>query len=239
MLPIAAWGGMPGLGEGFYVALICGGVVDAAGTVCYMRAVRQGELSLVLPLLAFTPLFVLLFGPLINGEWPTGQGAVGVGLVFAGTYALRLDHRRAGWLGPLRSLFQEHSAHYMLAAALLWSLTVSLHKVGIEASSVWFWPGAYFGSMALGMLPLLWWRGKGVSAVWPQAVPMGLCGALIAFFQALGLSMGLVVYVASIKNTSALMAVGIGAVVFKEAGSGARAVGAVLMAAGAALIAAA
>lgn len=111
--------GIPPLGTAFWYTLLIGSVIDIAGSLFYVRAVDKSELSTTLPLLSFTPLFLLLLSPVINQEWPTRMGLLGVLVVVAGTYILRIDRLGNGLLAPLHAVAKDSGSRYMLATTFL------------------------------------------------------------------------------------------------------------------------
>ncbi len=78
LLPVILFTGIPAVTPKFWIVLVLGSVIDIAGTLFYVRAVGKGDLSVTIPLLSFTPLFLLLLSPIINREIPTLTGRGGV-----------------------------------------------------------------------------------------------------------------------------------------------------------------
>ena len=83
--------GLPPLGPGYRSALLVGGGLNILAFTLYFRAIKTADLSLTVPLVTLTPLFLLVTSPLIVGEWPTGLDAVGVILLIVGSYVLNLS----------------------------------------------------------------------------------------------------------------------------------------------------
>ncbi len=236
LLPVILFTEIPVVTSKFWIVLVLGSVIDITGTLFYVRAVESGELSVTIPLLSFAPLFLLLLSPIINREVPTVTGLMGVILVAGGTYVLRLEDRKFGLLGPLKALFRDKGARYMLITTFLWSVNSSLHKEGILNSSPTFWPVAYYSWMTLLFLPLVMWKVNNFRSVlftsYKNVLPIGFFTALMALSLMSALSLNIVVYVGSVKNLSALFAVLIGSLYFKEEGITHRLFGAFLMCVG-------
>ncbi|MCP5016979.1 MAG: EamA family transporter [Ketobacter sp.] len=71
----------------------------------YTRAIRDHALSLTLPYLAFTPVFVTVTGWLILGETVNGRGLLGILLVVTGSWILNIEERKkSGWRSLIRQL---------------------------------------------------------------------------------------------------------------------------------------
>ncbi len=117
---------------GFSIA----GVIQIIASVVYMRAIANGEISSVMPMLSFSPLFLLLSGPLIIGEFPNGQGLAGVLLVVSGSYLLNLDLKKMNILGPFKAILKDKGTRLMLFVALLWGISGPFDKISITNSSV-------------------------------------------------------------------------------------------------------
>jgi len=241
LLPVIFITGIPVIAPKFWILLVLGSFIDITGTLFYVRAVEKGDLSVTIPLLSFMPLFLLLLSPIINGEIPSPVGLAGVILVVGGTYTLRLEDRKFGIFGPVKALFRDKGARYMVATTFLWSINASLHKEGIASSSPTFWPVVYYSWMTLLFLPLVIWKVKNFKTVFVTSYktvwPIGFFTALMALSLMSALSLNLVVYVGSVKNVSALFAVIIGSLFFKEKGISHRLFGALLIFLGTVLIA--
>ncbi|MEL7352169.1 MAG: DMT family transporter [Cyanobacteria bacterium P01_A01_bin.116] len=91
LLPVL-WltGGIPPLLPNFWLALSIGGSLNILAFTLYVRALKIADLSLTVPLVTLTPLFLLGTSPLIVQEWPTWADAVGVLLLVVGSYVLNL-----------------------------------------------------------------------------------------------------------------------------------------------------
>jgi uncharacterized membrane protein len=83
-------GGIPTLQPGFWWALAIGGSLNVLAYTLYVRALKIADLSLTVPLVTLTPLFLLVTSPLIVQEWPTWADGVGVILLVVGSYVLNL-----------------------------------------------------------------------------------------------------------------------------------------------------
>ena len=71
LLPVLLISGVPPLLPGFWVALLIGGSLNILAFTLYVRALKLADLSLTVPLVTLTPLFLLATSPLIVQEWPT------------------------------------------------------------------------------------------------------------------------------------------------------------------------
>ena len=204
----------------FFLALVCGLPLELLALVCYMRAIKISPLSLTLPFLAFTPLFMIVTGRLILRESLTMPGILGIILIVAGSYFLNFSHIKRGVLSPFNSILREPGSRLMLFVAFIYSLTSSLGKLGVLHSSPPFFGTIYFILLSLIMLfimPLV--PGAKMSSLVSKPFSALLIGALYAvmiFSHMLAISMVQAAYMISIKRTSLLFGVLYGALLFKE-----------------------
>jgi drug/metabolite transporter (DMT)-like permease len=220
---------------GFWPALVVGGILNVTTAVLYMRALRASDISLCVPLISFTPLFLLITSPLLVGESAGPWGTAGVALIVAGAYLLNLDKNNQGLLAPLRALWHERGARLMLLVALIWSLTANIDKIGINNSSPLLWAVSINAAIALGLLPLIFLRRARAPIgplPWRLLAAVGLCGGLTTLCQMLAISLTLVPYVIAVKRLSILLTVLAGALLLREPGLRQRLPAAVLMLSG-------
>jgi drug/metabolite transporter (DMT)-like permease len=73
---------------GFWFNVLMGGLLDAAGNLAMVAALRATDLSVFGPLNAFRPVLALLFGWLFLGEVPSRSGGAGVVVIVLGALLL-------------------------------------------------------------------------------------------------------------------------------------------------------
>jgi len=241
LLPILLFTAIPPLGERFWLALVTGGTLYAFTLVLYMKALKSSDLSITVPMLTFTPLFLLITSPVMVGEFPGIFGLIGIFLIVTGSYLLNINHNKKSlsqgyrnrYLAPFKALLKEKGPRLMLVVAFIWSITSNIDKIGLQNSSPLFWVIAVDIYVALLMLPLCTFRRNRktaqIRANWRALLTLGLFGGLTAVCQMTAISLTLVAYVISIKRTSAIGGVLFGYLIFKEKGIRARLVGAIVM----------
>lgn len=243
---VMATGGWPHLPPAYWRALGMVLVPEVLGMVCLTLALRSGDLSLVQPLLGLLPPLVMLGGWAFLGEVPSAQAAAGVALVTAGVYCIGL-RPGASLLEPLRALGRERAAWLAVAAAVAWTVTTLVHKLGIAAVGPFPWGvtlAVGSGLLLAPVLPLLA-RRTGSVALPGRWLPWGGYVALAAFTFALqqaglytAMRMAHAGYVIAISSTGLLIATGLGIILLNERGAARhRFAGAALVTAGAVLIA--
>lgn len=240
LLPLLFFIPIPELGNRFWLALFVGGSLNIFITILYLKAIQYSDLSVTVPMVTFTPLFLLITSPLIVGEFPGYYGIAGILCIVLGSWMLNIHTLNKGFFAPFRALLKDRGPRYMLGVAFLWSITANIDKVGIQNSSAVFWVISISVFLALGMLPVtLLMAGRHMKQLKTKALalfPVGLFTALTLVFQMLAIQIALVAYVISIKRTSALMVVVFGVLIFKEKGFSQRIIGAIIMLAGVMMI---
>ncbi len=226
----------------FYRAFLLALPLEAVASILYIRALKLSPMSLTLPLLALTPVFLLAVPFLLLGERLSAAGAGGVLLIATGTYVLNLGTARKGLLEPFLAVLRDKGALCMLGVALIYSVTSTLGKQAIVASSPVFFAALYFPALALVLTPVALRQGRaevrgmlrsGVlkAALWPA-----LFYAVMVLTHMTAISMTQVAYMISVKRLSLLLGVMYGTFMFGEAGAAGRVAGTVLMLCGVALI---
>lgn len=231
---------IPKIGPNFWIALLFGGGGNLLTAVFYMKALRHSDLSITIPMVSFTPLFLLITSPLILGEFPSIYGFFGILLIVFGTYVLNINTRKSGFFEPFKALLHEKGPRYMLLVAFIWSITSNMDKMGIQNSSPLFWLISVNTFITITMLPILTLYAKKpvkqISLNWKILIAIGIFNALTLVFQMMAYNLTLVAYVISIKRSSIIISVILGALLFKEKGLEERLAGTILMILGVLLI---
>jgi len=232
--------GIPSLGGQYWVALLVDGGLNVLATILQLKAIKNSDLSITIPLLAFTPLFLLIMSPLILGQFPTILGIIGVILIVVGSYVLNIQKRNAGYLAPFKAMLEQHGPKLMLIAAFILSITSSIDKIGVLNSSPIFWALSVHSFTSIIILPIiirefnnhLKLTGMDVKILFA----VGLFSALAIVTQYVAITFLLVPYVIAIKRTSTIMSVIFGYLIFKEKDIKGRLLGAAIMVIGVIII---
>ncbi len=233
--------GVPEVSAGFWWSLAVTGPLAAITLFLYVKSLELSDLSLSVPMLATTPLFLLATSPLMLGEYPDVWGMAGVLCIVAGSYLLNISRWREGPLEPFKALLRDRGPRLMLVVAFLWSISANIDKIGLRNSSPVFWITCAFGITAIFLTPIVWkTAGRNLTQVWTKPwylLATGLLEALTCVCQMYALTMTLVPYVIGVKRLSAVVAVLLGGIVLREEKLRERLLGSTLMVAGVFLIA--
>jgi uncharacterized membrane protein len=217
----------------FWLFLAFTASCHVVGGLLLVKALHSSDLSLCTPMVAFTPVFLLVVGPLLTGDTLSAGGVLGAMLVAAGSYVLNLGRSRSGFLAPLKALVDEPGSRIMLGLALLWSVTGSVDRVALRLFEPNFWASAQLCAIAVLLLPIVL-KSRGFVVTWsPKSVTMlmalGAFNALSICGYLLALKVAPVHYVICLKRCSILFSVLLGRLMFKESFLVGRLPGALLM----------
>ena len=230
---------IPELDRTFWIAVAALLPLEITALILYVKAIRLSPLSLSVPFMALSPVFIIFIAFFILGEWPGRTGLAGIALIAAGAYLLNASASRNGVLGPLKEITKEPGSMLMIAVAFIYSITSTLGKVAVTHSSPVFFGFFYPFILTIILTVIVWSKGRlRLVASRPAVfIPIGLCASVMVMSHFIGISLTQVVYLISVKRTSLLFSVLYGAFVFKELNIKERLLGSFFMVAGVAVIA--
>jgi uncharacterized membrane protein len=189
----------------------------------YLSAIRIAPLSLSVPYLSFTPVFAILTAALVLKESISTQGFLGILMVTVGAYVLNIERFAHHPLAPLKAIFKSPGSRRMLVVALIWSLTSTLGKKGVQLSDPVFFGVFYMTALSIPMLGIAGWRIKhqtstvnlkGRNSIWIGLGGLATALSMITHFHAIKLAP--VSYMIAVKRTSLIFSVLYGGLIFKE-----------------------
>lgn len=238
-LPILFFSAPSELPLEFWLTAIGIGAAHVLGGLGLVYSLSRSDLSLCVPMTAFTPVFLLVVGPLLNGYSPSTAAVTGTFFVAAGCYTLNISDIRSGLLGPLRSLASERGVRMMLVLSIFWSVSAAIDLRAVRAYGLPFWAASELAAIALLSLPVVFYRG-GFRAMprsgWRTLPLIGLANALSFGPYLLALSSTHALYVICLKRSNIFFSLLVGRLVFGEDSLRGRLLGASLMFAGVAII---
>jgi len=231
---------IPHLNREFWTATLSALPLEIIAMILYTKALKASPLSLTMPFLALTPLFLIFVSYFIVGEKVSLTGALGIFLVASGGYTLNIHKARHSLLEPARMVFREKGSVMMIIVAFIFSITASLGKKAIDNSSPIFFGSFYFILLTALFTPISLNKNRGKTAFTKKDfVPLAIIGitySLMVIFHMLAMSLAKVAYMISVKRMSLLFSILYGHLLFKEEKIAERAIGGVIMFAGFVLI---
>ncbi|PYN70437.1 MAG: hypothetical protein DMD90_01565 [Candidatus Rokuibacteriota bacterium] len=202
------------------------------------RASARGDISIVGPVFALSPIFTVIPDAVLSGTLPSPLGWFGIALAVAGTLSLSGRPDR----GRLRALLGRRDALDALAAAILLGVLSAVDRW----AAVVLGPPSYLacshGAAAVltGVISAVTVRRGLVELATARNVATivahGVLGVTGTAMQTNALTMAPAAYVNAIRRLSAVVAVGLGRTLFGEPDLGRRLAAAVLASAGAACL---
>ena len=239
----------------FVLYLMLNALLEGTAILLSYLALQVSPLSLCVPFMALTPVFLLPIGKFFLHEQISSGMIVGVFLVVVGSLVINRQLVVNGWLEPAKAILREKGSRYMLIVAMLLATTAALDKWFVTSGGdVEFalrlsrsFTLSIGKSVMLGLffLGLAWWRLRGNTAgntrdAWTKpwrVVPRWI--VLASFFegvvlvlQLLAVQLTVAAIVISIKRSGILLACLLGWFMFKERGITDRVIGSFVMIAG-------
>lgn len=234
------WIETPPVDSEFYALFAASIPLTMVPMVLYMKAIKTSPMSLAVPFLAFTPVFIIGTGYLFLGEQVDRWGVAGIITVCAGGYVLNITAKDKTVFDPLLAVFRETGSWLMLIVSFLFSLSSVIGKKAILHSSPLFFQTTFFIALTLTMILVFGlFRKIRVRSFAQSPARAGLIGILMFIHilcHGLAISMTKAAYMMSIKRLSIVFGVIYGGLVFREENIRNRLAGAALMFAGAAVI---
>jgi drug/metabolite transporter (DMT)-like permease len=232
---------IPPLDAGFWTTVAVLVPIELLAITLYIRAIKLSPLSLTIPFLSLTPVFLIVLGWVALGERIDAAGAAGIALIVIGAYGLNGGSLREGWLAPLRAIAREPGSRLMIAVAFLYSVTSTLGKAAILASGPAAFAVVYTFTLAASFAPVVFATAR------PQLIQLrthagaflavGLFWALMILLHTLALAQAEAAYMIAVKRTSLLFSVLYGRLLFGEGQFRERFAGTIVMCIGVAIIA--
>jgi len=188
----------------------------------YFRALQVSPMSMCIPFLSFTPVFLIPTGFIILGEIPSPLKGLGVALIVLGSLVMHRKLFAEGWLAPVKAVLREKGSRYMLLVSLLFAITNPLDKKLVTMSDVFFEAFAY----GTGLCICFWLMGRmqrgdfaaAYRGNWKWISLAGVLDAVSLLFQLASYTYIAVVITVSIKRAGIILAVFSGWLFFHERG---------------------
>ena len=225
---------IPHLDKTFYLSVLILLPLEITALILYVKAIKVSPLSLTIPYMALSPVFIIIIAFFLLGELPDASGFAGIFFIVAGAYLLNAKTGGSGLLAPIKAIAKERGSIFMIIVAVIYSITATIGKIAVQHSSPIFF-GFFYPMLLTIVLSMV----VGIKGTLYQVASRPIVFLFIGIFTAimilshfLAISMADVAYVISIKRTSLIFSVIYGWLVFKELNIGERLLGSGLMLAG-------
>jgi len=225
---------IPHLDKTFWLSVLVLLPLEIAALILYVKAIKLSPLSLTIPYMALSPVFIIIIAFSLLGELPDKSGFAGIFLITVGAYLLNAKASSLGLLGPIKAIAKERGSVLMIIVAIIYSVTSTIGKIAVQHSSPIFFGFFYPLLLTIALSIVVGAKGTlhGVVSRPATFLTIGIFTAIMILSHFLAISMADVAYVISIKRTSLIFSVLYGWVVFKEVDIGERLLGSGLMLAG-------
>ena len=231
---------IPTLDLTFWMATILALPLELVAVLFYIRSIKISPLSLSIPFLALTPVFLIATSFFMLGELPDSSGIAGIMLIAIGAYLLNLNSSGKGFLAPLKAISREKGSLLMIAVSFIYSITSNLGKIAVLHSSPQFFAATYTTIFSIFFLPYVIFKERKAAAIIKARIPLflliGIVFAIMVMAHFLAIRLVEVAYMISVKRTSLIFSVLYGWLVFKEEHIRERLLGCVVMVMGVVLI---
>ena len=225
---------IPNLDTTFWISVLILLPLEITALILYVKAIKLSPLSITIPFMALSPVFIIVIAFFLLGERPDTSGFVGILLITIGTYLSNAKASNIGLLGPIKAIANEKGSVLMVIVAVIYSITSTIGKIAVQHSSPIFF-GFFYPLLLTVVLSMV----VGVKGILPHVISRPVTFLIIGIFTAimilshfLAISMADVAYVISIERTSLIFSVLYGRLIFKEINVTERLLGSILMLAG-------
>jgi len=131
LIAVSAVHGFPAIGPDYAGAVIISGILNIIGLSLIFRAMESSDLSLSMPMLSFTPVFLIGTSYLLLNEVPSMAGILGICIIVSGSYVLNISAEHEHLLDPVRSMVQNRGSWFMLIVAFLFAASINYDKIAM------------------------------------------------------------------------------------------------------------
>lgn len=196
------------------------GILLIVSTYLLFKAAKISDLSISMPMLSLTPLFLLFTSYFMVNELPTLYGIIGIFLIVTGAYAIHIKDYKKGFFYPFKAIFQDKGSFYVLVVAFLFSIAANLGKIGILNSNPAFYVFIVYLFVSVLLTPLMIINlNKKIKEIRANFNALGLLGVSSGFMMvtsAYAMLVAIVPYVISLKRSSVIFAIFFGYFFFNE-----------------------
>jgi len=213
---------VPTLNMIFWVSSSIKIILFTLSVFLYTYSLKNSDLSLSMPMLAFVPVLVMLISFFINKETPTVLGILGVIIICLGIYLLNFEKGNKDFFNPIRSIIKNKGVRFMFFVALLWSVCGTLDKTAVRNSQPIFY--SFYTTSVISLLLSVIFIFNDFESVIPvfrktnlkRLVPLGITAGLLNIIYMLAISYMNTAYVIAIKRFAIVLTTILGHFIYGE-----------------------
>lgn len=240
LIPFLIFFKIPELDFVFWLTMLILFPLEITAEILYVYAIKISPLSVTIPFLSLTPVFLIFVSFFILGELPSVIGLGGILLIVIGGYILNLHLTSEGFIGPLKAIARERGSIYMIIVSFIFSITSTLGKLAILHSNPLFFGAVYYIILGIIFTPIAFIKSKegftGFFKISKSYFLIGFFIALMIISHCLAIQLVEVSYMISIKRSSLIFSIIYGWLIFKEENIKEKFIGSLLMLIGMVLI---
>ena len=212
--------GVPEIGPSFIPTLSIIVIMGIVSLSLYFFVIKITDISLCIPMLSFTPVFLILTSSILLNENPPLLGIIGICCIVFGAYLISYS-RETGVLYPFRAMTNHMGVAFMLIVALLFAIEVNFDKILVMQSNPIFSAAATFLSFGFAFLLISIIKFRSTNLIRKQNVIMpfvftGIILAIEALTINYAYTRAIVPYVISVKRISIVFTVLMGGILLNE-----------------------
>jgi drug/metabolite transporter (DMT)-like permease len=221
LISISAIQGIPVIGKHFWPALLFSVILHFIAVIFYLESLTTTPISLSMPMLAFTPVFLIVTSFVMLGELPSMPGLAGILLIVFGSYTLYHNHQQKKLTDPFRYIMKHKGILYMLMVSFLFSITANIDKILVLNSDPYLGAGLRFLFASFIFLTIAIVKEERdikptFKKYYRHFTTIGFALAAINISINIAFTMAIVPYVISIKRMGILISVIFGGLFFHE-----------------------
>lgn len=222
LIPALLIVGIPVIQTSFWWLALSKIVIQIVVLFLYTAALRKTDISLAVPMLAFTPLVTMIVSFFLSGDVPSVLGMVGITLIILGIYSLNIIGKRDGFFAPFKEIYENKGMFYMFVVSILWGVSTSIDRAAVINSAPVFYSAFVTIVISLLLTPIAIYRYRSEffkifnPVNLKTLVPIGFLDGVIGIAQMTAVGLTLAAYVIAIKRSSIIISSVLGYMMFKE-----------------------
>lgn len=209
------------LNTSFWIAvLVISFISTPLETVFYYEALKDEELTLVLPILSLAPVLTILLGTITLKEIPSIWGLFGVLLIVLGLYSLKLEKAKEGLFEPFKHLRNNRGVQLMMIVMLSQGVAAIFDKMGTVNSNAYVYALGNYIAVSVSLFIIAFIKARKylyqLITNFKNFIILGVVIAGYTLLYFLSLESGFAAYASAIKSSYIIFTILFGLLFLKE-----------------------